>query len=216
MPRALGGASGGASGSSELRQQSTGGWLTAGPGFSPVSFLPPPLPPDGSPGWHDAPVERHATADPTAYMWGGGAAQGHRRRHAAMVTTAEFREVSAARSERRAMEVQLPSGGAAARPRSGDAARRDARATLRQHSVMLSDPELSQLGQLREAAAAYHPSYMATVSERQLVRGGDRPRSAGGRRSDGERSQANFTAVAHLYHANSNRSSVAWEAGLRR
>ena len=49
--------------------------------------------------------------------------------------------------------------------------------------------------------------------------GGHRPRSAAGTRgavTNPARAQANFTAVAHLYHANSNRSSVAWEAGLRR
>ena len=98
---------------------------------------PPPLPPDGSPGWHDPPDERHAAAPPGAYMWGGGAAHAHRRRHAAMVTTAEFREVSAARSERRPIDasmLRLPSGVAASRT-GGDAARRDARAALRQHSV---------------------------------------------------------------------------------
>ena len=101
-----------------------------------MGFLPPPLPPDGRPGWHDAPDERHAAAHPTAYMWGGGAAQAHRRRHAAMVTTAEFREVSAARSERRGMGpgmLQLSSG--AAVRTSADGARREARAALRQHSV---------------------------------------------------------------------------------
>jgi hypothetical protein len=153
-------------------------------------------------------------------MWGGGAAQAHRRRHAAMVTTAEFREVSAARSERRSMELsmlQLPSGAAARR--AGGAARRGAHAALRQHSVMLSDLELGQLEQLREAAAAYHPG---AAAPKQLVGapgGGHRPRSAAGTRgavTNPARAQANFTAVAHLYHANSNRSSVAWEAGLRR
>ena len=135
-PRSLGGGSGSASGGGGGVPGSAG-WLAAGPGFSPVGFLPPPLPPDGRPGWHDAPDERHAAAHPDAYMWGGGAAQAHRRRRAAMVTTAEFREVTAARSERRSMEpgmLQL-SGGAAVRT-SADAARRDARAALRQHSVL--------------------------------------------------------------------------------
>ena len=39
---------------------------------------------------------------------------------------------------------------------------------------------------------------------------------AGGAVAGDDRAHKNFNAVAHLYHGNSNRASVAWEAGLRR
>ena len=82
---------------------------------------------------------------------------------------------------------------------------------------MLSDTELAQLEQLREAAAAYHPGAAASEQLVGAPGGGHRPRSGGGTRGAATNpAQSNFTAVAHLYHANSNRSSVAWEAGLRR
>ena len=132
--------------------------------------------------------------------------------------------MSAARSERRPIDasmLRLPSGTAAART-GGDAARRDARAALRQHSVMLSDLELAQLEQLREAAAAYHPGAAATEQPAVYPPGGGQ-RAPGGVRGGGvsrggasNPAHSNFTAVAHLFHGNSNSSSVAWEAGLRR
>ena len=131
-------------------------------------------------------------------------ARGRRRRHATMVTTAEFREITAARAEQRDL-APLPLSSSAAARRADEAGRRDARAALRSHSVMLSDVELDQLDQLRAQADPAGNS------------GGD----GTGRRSDGgdgdaaDPSKANFSAVHHLYHQSSNRASVAWESGLR-
>ena len=87
---------------------------------------------------------------------------------------------------------------------------------------MLSDHELAQLFQLRESPAAAPGATASQLVGAAYGAAGltsHRPRSGSSYGSSGpaaDPAQRNFTAVAHLFHSNSNRSSVAWEAGLRR
>ena len=178
-------------GSSPPRPVADGGCASSS---SPLGAAAAPLLP-ASPEW---PAERAVSA------------RGRRRRHATMVTTAEFREITAARAEQRGL-APLPLSTSAAARRADEAGRRDARAALRSHSVMLSDVELDQLDQLRAQA---DPAGSGAGADGIGRRGDGDGDGADGDGADPSKAH-HFSAVHHLYHQSSNRASVAWESGLR-
>ena len=106
----------------------------------------------------------------------------------ALVNHSEFREVLAARTELRPLELGREYG--------------SAQAAARQHSILLSDDELEEV--LRGRRSWPHGACRTAPS----------PRTQSPRR-DGTTSRENFNDVAHLFHPASNRATVSWEVSLR-